>query len=432
MPGGGAGRFGDLVPAGGTGRTNTGKGAVVVREGEGDGPLAGTVVIDLTRVLAGPYCTMLLADLGARVIKIEKPHTGDDARHIGPFVAERSAYFLSLNRGKESIALDLQAPPYESEGQALRAMRDRTLFERLLARADVLVENFRPGAMARLGYGWDALHARFPRLVYAAISGFGQTGPLAARPAYDLVVQAMGGIMSITGQPGAPPTRVGTSIGDITAGLFGALGISSALRHRERTGEATLVDVAMLDCQVAILENAIARYAATGEVPAPIGSRHPSITPFEAFPSADGHLVVAAGNDALFRRLAATLELPSLADDARFATNEARCRNVDALRELLSQRLRTQPTATWTARLEAAGIPCGPIQNVAQVLDHPQVRARNMVVGVADPALDAAFPVAGNPIKSPAFDDPTARPAAPALDADRASILRWLDDEETR
>jgi CoA:oxalate CoA-transferase len=188
----------------------------------------------------------------------------------------------------------------------------------------------------------------------------------------------------------------------------------------------------MLDCQVAILENAIARYAATGEVPAPIGSRHPSITPFEAFPTADGHLVVAAGNDALFRRLAATLELPSLADDARFVSNEARCGNHDALREILSQRLRTGPTATWTAQLEAAGIPCGPIQDVAQVLAHPQVRARNMVVGVVDPALDAAFPVAGNPIKSPAWDDPTTRPAAPALDADRASILRWLDEEEKR
>jgi CoA:oxalate CoA-transferase len=407
--------FVDSVPAAGSGRTNTSQGELLLREGARTGPLAGTLVIDLTRVLAGPYCTMLLSDLGARVIKIEKPRVGDDARHIGPFVGDRSAYFLSLNRGKESVALDLRDPS------------DRDLFERLLARADVLVENFRPGAMARLGYGWDALHARFPRLVYAAISGFGQTGPLATRPAYDLVVQAMGGIMSITGQPGAPPTRVGTSIGDIAAGLFGALGISSALHHRERTGAATLVDVAMLDCQVAMLENAIARYAATGEVPAPIGSRHPSITPFEAFPTADGHLVVAAGNDVLFRRLAATLALPELADDARFATNEARCQNRDALHERLSQRLRTQPTAAWTATLEAAGVPCGPIQDVAQVLAHPQVRARNMVVGVGDPAQGTPFPVAGSPIKSSAFDDPTTRPAAPALDADRERILAWLD-----
>ena len=384
------------------------------------GPLAGTLVVDLTRVLAGPYCTMLLADLGARVVKIERPELGDDARRIGPFVEGRSAYFLSLNRGKESLALDLQLPA------------DRTLFERLLARADVLVENFRPGAMQRLGYGWEALHARFPRLVQASISGFGQTGPLATRPAYDLIVQAMGGIMSITGQPEGPPTRVGTSIGDIAAGLFGALGIVSALHHRDRTGAATLVDVAMLDCQVAILENAIARLAASGEIPRPLGSRHPSITPFEAYPTADGHLVVAAGNDALFRRLAATLELPSLSADARFASNEARCQHADALRELLSQRLRERPTAAWLERLETAGVPCGPIQDVAQVLAHPQVRARNMVVGVDDPTLAAAFPVAGNPIKSPAFADPTTRRPAPALDGDRARILAWLDEEEMR
>ncbi len=384
------------------------------------GPLAGTLVVDLTRVLAGPYCTMQLADLGARVLKIERPESGDDSRAIGPFVDGRSAYFMSLNRGKESLALDLQVPA------------DRDVFERILARADVLVENFRPGAMQRLGYGWESLHARYPRLIYAAISGFGQTGPLATRPAYDLVVQAMGGIMSITGQPDAPPTRVGTSIGDIAAGLFGALGIVSALHHRDRCGEAIFVDVAMLDCQVAILENAIARFAATGEIPRPLGSRHPSITPFEAYPSADGHLVVAAGNDALFRRLAVALELPTLLEDARFASNAARCEHVDALRVLLSARLRALPTATWIATLEAAGVPCGPLQNVAEVLAHPQVRARNMVVGVDDPALGAAFPVAGNPIKSPAFADPTTRSPAPALDADRKHILAWLEAKEKR
>lgn len=396
------------------------------------GPLAGIVVVDLTRVLAGPFCTMQLADLGARVLKIERRDGGDDARRIGPFVEGRSAYFVSLNRGKESLALDLRAPPYESEEQAARATQDRALFERILARADVLVENFRPGAMQRLGYGWDTLHARYPQLIYAAISGFGQTGPLATRPAYDLVVQAMGGIMSITGQPDAAPTRVGTSIGDIAAGLFGALGIASALHHRDRTGEAILIDVAMLDCQVAILENAIARFAATGEIPRPIGSRHPSIAPFEAYASSDGHFVVAAGNDALFRRFAIAIELPALLDDTRFASNESRCLHVDALRVALGARLRERTTAAWIAALEAAGVPCGPLQNVAEVLAHPQVRARNMVVGVDDPALGAAFPVAGNPIKSPAFEDPSTRPAAPALDADRDRISTWLEQEEQR
>jgi CoA:oxalate CoA-transferase len=381
------------------------------------GPLAGLVVVDLTRVLAGPYCTLVLADLGARVIKVERPGTGDDARHVGPFVGERSAYFLSLNRGKESLALDLRAPA------------DRALFERLLARADVLVENFRPGVMERLGYGADALRARFPRLVAASVSGFGQTGPLADRPAYDLVVQAMGGIMSITGAEGGGPTRVGTSIGDLAAGLFAAVGVLAALRHRDAGGGATPIDVAMLDCQVALLENAIARLAATGETPAPLGNRHPSITPFEAYPTADGHVVVAAGNDALFRRLAETVGAPALADDPRFATNAARCEHVAALRDLLAAPLRRAPTADWLARFQAAGIPCGPIQDVAQVMAHPQVRARNMIVDVLDPEL-GAFPVAGNPIKSAAFADPPTRPPAPALDADRDAIVAWLAEEE--
>lgn len=380
------------------------------------GPLAGLVVVDLTRVLAGPFATLLLADLGARVIKVERPGRGDDARHVGPFVEGRSAYFLSLNRGKESVALDLQDAA------------DRAFFERLLGRADVLVENFRPGVMDRLGYGADALRARFPRLVAASVSGFGQTGPLAERPAYDLVVQAMGGIMSITGAEGGGPTRVGTSIGDLAAGLFTAVGILAALRHRDATGAATPVDVAMLDCQVALLENAIARLAASGETPRPIGNRHPSITPFEAYPTADGHVVVAIGNEALFRKLAETIGRPELADDPRFATNAARCEHVAALREILVERLATARAADWLARFEAAGIPCGPIQNVAQVLAHPQVQARNMVVDVVDPAL-GRFPVAGNPIKSAAFEDPPTRPPAPALDADRARILRWLDEQ---
>ena len=217
------------------------------------GPLADITVLDLTRVLAGPFCTLVLADLGARVIKVEHPERGDDARHIGPFIGDRSAYFASLNRGKQSIGLDLKAP------------RDREHFEGLVAQADVLVENFRAGTMERLGYGWEALHARHPRLIYAAASGFGHTGPYADRPAYDMVVQAMGGIMSLTGSPGGPPTRVGTSIGDLAAGLFTAIGVNTALYHRERTGEGIKVDVAMLDAQVALLENAIARYGATGE-----------------------------------------------------------------------------------------------------------------------------------------------------------------------
>ena len=385
------------------------------------GPLAGVTILDLTRVLAGPYATLLLADLGARVIKVERPGVGDDARRIGPFVAGRSAYFESVNRGKESIALDLRDPG------------DREVFEKLLARSDVLVENFRPGALERLGYGWDTLHERFPRLVHAATSGFGQTGPYAQRPAYDLVVQALGGLMSVTGQPGGPPTRVGTSIGDLAAGLFTALGVAAALLHRERTGEAIQVDVAMLDCQVALLENALARLLATGETPGPLGARHPSITPFDAFRTADGHVVIAAGHDALFATACEVLGRAELARDPRFATNELRTRNETALKAEFESALGRDSTQHWLAKLSAAGIPCAPIQNVAQVLADPQVAARNMIVELAEPGdrprgavraetAPARLRTAGNPIKLSAFADPPVRPAAPELDADAKRI----------
>lgn len=378
-----------------------------------EGPLSGITVIDLTRVLAGPYCTMVLADLGARVVKVEVPGRGDDARHIGPFVQRKSAYFMSLNRGKESIALDLK----DSD--------DRRVFESLLAGADVLAENFRAGTMDKLGYGWERLHRDYPRLIYAATSGFGATGPYAHRPAYDMVVQAMGGIMSLTGHPGSPPTRVGTSIGDITAGLFTAAGVNAALYARERTGEGVMVDVAMLDCQVAILENAIARYFATGEVPGPIGSRHPSITPFEAYATQDGYVVIAAGNDALFARLCVLLGRDELAAEPRFATNAARTEHHDDLKREIEAVLAARPAAAWLSALEEAGIPCAPIQDVAQVLVDPQVRSRNMVVS-ADDAETGMLQMAGNPIKLSAYADPPTRAPAPALDADGARIRSEL------
>jgi len=379
------------------------------------GPLAGIVVVDLTRVLAGPFCTLQLAELGARVIKVERPGTGDDARRIGPFVAGESAYFLSLNRGKESIALDL------------RDAADRALFERLLARADVLVENFRPGVLERLGFGWDAVREQHPRLVYASVSGFGHTGPWAQRPAYDLVAQALGGILSITGPVGGPPVRVGTSIGDLAAGLFTALGITAALAERAHSGRGRRVDVAMLDAQVALLENAVARFAATGEIPGPLGTRHPSIAPFEAYPTADGPLVIACGTDALFRTLANVLGAPALADDPRFSDAASRSAHVDALHEVLAERLAGRPRAAWIALLEAAGIPCAPIQNVAEVIATPQVRARQMIVDVDQPGV-GPFPVPGNPIKLSGAPDPPTRRAAPGLDGDRVHVLHWLDE----
>jgi CoA:oxalate CoA-transferase len=382
------------------------------------GPLSGVLVVDLTRVLAGPYCTMVLADLGARVIKVEEPGRGDDARAIGPFVGDQSAYFMSLNRGKESIALDL------------KNAEDRGIFERLLARADVLVENFRPGAMERLGYGWDELHARFPRLIAAGTSGFGQTGPYAERPAYDVVAQAMGGIMSITGQPGGVPTRVGTSIGDITAGLFTAIGIQAALVERQRSKTGQRVDVSLLDSQVAILENAIARYSVTGEVPGPIGSRHPSIAPFDAFATHDGFVVIAAGNDELFEKLCEAVGAPEWNEDEQFRTNEQRTQNADALKALIETALSKRTTSEWLEVLQRAQLPCGPLNDIAQLFEDPQVASRNMLVSAADGA-GGSLQMAGNPIKLSAHEDPAARKAAPALDGDRRRILAELDAPET-
>ena len=382
------------------------------------GPLDDLLIVDLSRVLAGPYATMVLADLGARVIKVERPDGGDDSRAIGPFRTnaagdDQSAYFASINRGKQSIALDLKDPA------------DRTIFDALLARADVLVENYRPGVMAKLGYGWDVLYTRHPRLIYAAASGFGQTGPDAHKAAYDMVVQAMGGIMSVTGWPGGKPTRVGTSIGDITAGLFSVVGILAALHDRTRTGQGQLVDVAMLDGQIAILENAVARYAVTGVAPGPLGARHPSITPFAAYACAGGHVVIAAGNDALFGALAAALELPALLTDPRFESNSARSAHAEELAGLLETRLAAAGPAHWLARLEAAGVPCGPLQDVAQALAHRQVRARNMVIETAFPD-GMPLMAAGNPVKLSGHADPAVRPGAPGLDADRAAILQEL------
>lgn len=381
-----------------------------------DGPLTGITVVDLTRVLAGPYCTMVLSDLGARIVKVESPDGGDDARQFGPFIDGESAYFASLNRGKESIALNL------------KAAADRAIFETLLAKADVVVENFRPGTMERLGYGWDVLHARFPRLIYAAASGFGHSGPYSQRPAYDLVVQAMGGIMSLTGEPDGPPARVGTSVGDITAGMFTAIGINAALYHRTRTGEGMKIDVSMLDCQVAILENALARYFATGQVPGPMGTRHPSITPFEAFASADGYIVVAAGNDGLFSRLCQAVGRYDLPTDPRFDTNPHRTANVDALKVEMEKALTQRPTAEWLGVLEAAGIPCGPINTLDKVVADPQVAARTMVVS-AEGASGTRLRMAGNPVKMSAFADPPERARVPRLDADRTRILADFADD---
>jgi CoA:oxalate CoA-transferase len=377
------------------------------------GPLSGFTIIDLSRILAGPYCTFLLAELGARVIKVEAPQTGDDARQYGPFKNGKSTYFASVNRGKESIVLDLKAPG------------DRDIFERLLDKGDAIVENFRPGTMEKLGYGWESLHARYPRLIYAAASGFGHTGPYSHYPSYDMVVQGLGGIMSITGIPDGPLVRVGTSVGDLGGGLYTTIALNAALLHRERTGEATKIDVALFDCQLALLENAVMRYTTTGEIPGPMGARHPSITPFEPFATEDGHIIIAAGNDGLFVKLAEALGRPDLADNPLFKTNPLRNQHQAALKAEIEDVLRHGTTDRWIALLEQAGLPCGPVNNVAQALAHPQTEARNMLVGVDDP-VTGPLKLAGNPMKFSAFADPPSRDPAPDLDADRARILREL------
>ncbi len=379
------------------------------------GPLAGITVIDLTRVVGGPYCTMLLHDLGARVIKVEAPE-GDDGREIGPFVGERSASFTALNRGKQSIALNL------------KDKADRKIMDRLLANADVLVENFRPGTMERLGYGWEEIHEQYPRLVYAAMSGFGQSGPYRGKPAYDMVVQGMGGIMSVTGEPGSPPSMVGASIGDITAGLFTAIGINAALFHRELTGKGMMIDVGMMDCQVAIMENAIAQFLATGSAPGPAGNRHPSITPFESYRTQDGHVIVAAGNDNLFVKLCAAIGRVDLAEDERFETNAGRTQHADLLKTEIEAALAGKDTAHWLEVFEAVGVPCGPINDIAQALADPQVAARSMLLPVNDPETPD-MKVAGNPVKMSAFPDLRAHRPAPKLDGDREKILESLEDD---
>ncbi len=378
------------------------------------GPLSGITILDLTHVLAGPYASMTLADLGARVIKVERPGIGDDTRAFPPFKDGESAYFATINHGKESIALDLKA-----EG-------DKAIFDDLLARSDVVLENYRPGVMERMGYGWETLHARHPRLIYGAVSGFGHTGPEAQKPAYDMVVQARGGVMSITGERDRDPVRVGASIGDIVAGMFLAQGVLAALLETRETGLGQKVDISMLDSQLALLEHAIALTSVTGEPPRPSGARHPSITPFETFHAMDGLFVIAAGNDALFAKLCDALQLP-LASDARFATNPARCDNARLLKRLIEAVTLGESKAHWIGVLTDAGIPTGPIQNVKEVMQDPQILARNMVVDVLDEAGKPRYTAAGNPIKMSNLPDPETRGPAPALDGNRAQILAWLD-----
>ncbi|MDC2969195.1 CoA transferase [Candidatus Pelagibacter sp.] len=376
-----------------------------------DGPLKNLLVVDLTRVLVGPYCTMILSDLGARVIKIEAPEIGDDSRGFGPFIEDYSAYFMSLNRGKESIALNLKNED------------DKKVFEKILAKADILVENFKPGTLEKWGFGWNEVSKKYPKLIYASASGFGQTGPLKGLPAYDMVVQGMGGLMSVTGHPNSEPTRVGTSIGDITAGLFTAIGINAALYDRQKTGKGAFIDVSMLDCQIAILENAIARYLSKNEIPEPMGSRHPSIAPFEAFKTKDSFLIIAAGNDKLFKSLCEVLEIPNIANDEMYKTNSLRSQNIDKLKLIIEDKLQHKNTDEWIKVMENLKIPCGPIFNIKQAVENPQIKERNMIVKSFHKKI-GEFKSAGNPIKMSTYKDEKTRGDIPDLDEHRDKILK--------
>jgi CoA:oxalate CoA-transferase len=377
-------------------------------------PLSGLTVIDLSRVLAGPYCALMLSDLGARVIKVEQPGKGDDTRRYGPFSASgKSGYFTSINHAKESIALDLKNPD------------DRAVLDGLLSLADVLVENFRPGVMEKLGLGWEMLHARFPRLIYCAVSGFGHSGPDSQKAAYDVVAQGLSGMMSITGHPGGPPTRVGTSIGDISAGMFACSGVLAALLHRHKTSEGQLVDVAMLDGQLAILESAITRYEVTGQAPQPLGTHHPGITPFGAFACKDGHIIIAVGNDELWATLAQALAQPQWIEDPKLATNPARNADIFGLAKTLESVLMHSSRDHWLRVLTQAGVPCAPINTVAEAVAMPQVAARNMMVTTA---YEDGTPlrVAGTPIKFSASLDAPTRVRAARLDEHGPPIRQAL------
>ncbi|MDP2965190.1 MAG: CaiB/BaiF CoA-transferase family protein [Pelolinea sp.] len=349
-------------------------------------PLDGIKVLDFTNVLAGPYCTMMLANMGAEVFKVERPGTGDDSRAYGPHVNGESVYFLSVNRGKKSIVCNTKT----NEG--------REVFKKMVTKVDVLVENIKPGAMERMGLGYETLKKINPGLVFTSISGFGQSGPYSQRPAYDMIVQAMGGIISITGEPGGAPVRVGISIGDIVPGMFAAYGTLAALYERRVTGIGQKVDIAMLDCQVAILENAVAKYSATGIVPGPMGLKHPLISPFEAFKTKDSYVIVACGNNNLFNHLCEVIGSPDLVNDPRFDNNAHRNANIHELSDLIQAKIYDKTTAEWMDILVNEGIPCGPINTIDKLFVDPQLKARNMLVEVEQGNI-GKIKVAGNPVK---------------------------------
>jgi crotonobetainyl-CoA:carnitine CoA-transferase CaiB-like acyl-CoA transferase len=355
------------------------------------GPLAGLRVLDLTRVLAGPTCVQMLGDLGADIIKIERPGAGDDTRGFAPPTfpgTQESAYFVGVNRNKRSVTLDIAA----AEGQAI--------VRRLLAGCDILVENFKVGTLAKYGLGYEQLHAEYPGLIYCSITGFGQTGPYAPRPGYDALVQAMGGVMSLTGEPDGMPQKVGIPVADLFAGLYGCIGVLAALRHKERTGKGQQIDIGMLDTHVAWLANQGMNYLATGENPPRLGNQHPNIVPYQVFATADGYIVLSVGNDPTFERFCKSFGLAQLLADERFATNAARVRNRALVTDTLTPIMKPNTTAWWMERLEALQIGCGPINRLSEVFADPQVQARGVVIEMPHAKAEGGtVKVIANPVR---------------------------------
>jgi crotonobetainyl-CoA:carnitine CoA-transferase CaiB-like acyl-CoA transferase len=377
------------------------------------GPLAGVRILDLSRILSGPFATMIFADLGADVIKLENPRTGDDTREWAPpYQGDQSAYFLAVNRNKRGIAVDLKTE------------RGRDIARRLAERADVVVENFRPGTAGRLGLGYDELAARNSRLIYASISGFGQTGPYSSEPGYDAIAQALGGLMSVTGEADGPPVRVGNSAADLGASMWAAIGILAALHARHTTGRGEWIDISLLDGQIASLTYLAGGYFATGEVPRRYGSAHPSIVPYQAMRTADGHLMVAVGNDTLWQRFARLVGLPELADDPRFVSNPQRVANRVELIQLIEAALAAKGSAAWAEELSRVGIPAGAINSIDAALAHPQVQARDMVLTVEHPTA-GPLRMAGSPIKLSEYTTTVRRPP-PTLGEHTGEVLREL------
>ncbi len=360
------------------------------------GILSGITVLDLTRVMSGPYCTLMLADMGARVIKIEHPRRGDDTRAWGPpFVGGESVYFLSVNRNKESVTVDFKDPD------------GRRILDALLERADVLVENFQPGTLQRLGLDYASLAPRLPQLIYASISGYGHTGPLKDLPGYDAVAQAEGGLMSVTGDPNGPPYRLGLPIADLVAGLFAAQGVLLALLARAATGRGRHVDISMLDSVAGLLTYQAANYLATGDNPPRMGNAHASIVPYGTFETRDGQLMLAVGNDEQWRRFCAAADVPDLAADERFSTNPRRVTNRDQLWPLVTRVLKTRDRDDWTARLRQAAVPCGPVRTIGEMMTDPQLEARGMIASMRHPAA-GNLRLMGNPVKvsdTPSVED---------------------------